>query len=160
MKRIVMLALTVFLMTAPFCVAEEPSPEVMAELEAFYKSYVDTVQKKDIDAMMKLWAPGPGILLMGTGPGERFLGEEAVREAHLSFFDESDKEEIKLTWHKANISGNTAWVANMAYITTYASNKKNEYALNWTWVLNKTDGKWLLNMQHYSNLYCNGEAGE
>jgi hypothetical protein len=107
---------------------------------------------------MSMFVDDPKTVMLGTGPGERWLGLEAIREAHLRFFDSFDSEESKATWRIAQIDGNVAWGASMRVVTDYYKNIKREFYLNISAVLVKKDGKWQISMFHFSNL--TGSDGE
>ncbi|GBC63641.1 hypothetical protein DENIS_4639 [Desulfonema ishimotonii] len=125
---------------------------VMQEIKAVMETYKKAFKARDIDGLMALWSSRPDILLMGTGPGERYMGTEEIKHAYLRFFDNFDSEEGNITWMKISDNGDTAWFSVMGHFTSYYKNVKNEFALNHTGVLEKHEGKWLFVMRHFSGL--------
>ena len=123
-----------------------------AEIRAFLTKHAQAFKARDIDGIMALWAAGPDIVLMGTGPGERYVGRKEVREAHLEFFKMFDAEDNRITWTKVGSDGNMAWIMAMAQVSSYYKNIRNEFAVNWSAVLKKQDGEWRFVTRHFSIL--------
>lgn len=145
------LIVIVALAASPCLAAESDSGEI-AEIEQMIKSHNQAYNKKDIDAVVQFYAPDA--ILMGTGPGERYEGTEEIRDAHVHFFESYDKQTSELTWHKTWVNGDVAWSMSMKQYTLYNKNVKNEFALNWSVVLEKQNGKWVFVSLHFSNLVC------
>ena len=146
------LAITLVLFFGNLPVAAEKDAVLEKEIKDFVQKYHQAFQAKDIDAIMAMYAKDA--VLMGTGPGERFVGQEEIRGAYNEYFKAFDKEESTLTWYKADNRGDVVWAAGMSHINTYFKNKKSEFALNWTLVLVKQDGTWKFVQRHISNISC------
>ncbi len=153
-RQICVYLVIVALLAVVPCSAQDTTEKLDAEMLEFIKNYRQAFQEKDIDAVMSLYAPGQQAVLMGTGPGERYEGQEEIRAAHLEYFNSYDKEESKNTWHKIWVKGDIALVAVQTYITAYAKNVKEEFAINWSGAMEKQDGKWVFLSRHISNLSC------
>lgn len=134
------------------CLAAETDTSAIAEIEQMIQSHNQAYNNKDIDAVMEFYAANA--ILMGTGPGERYEGAEEIRDAHVHFFESYDKQTSEVTWHKIWINGDVAWSMEMRQYTLYNKNVKNEFALNWSVVLEKQNGKWVFVSLHFSNLVC------
>lgn len=147
---IVCLALPLVLGTSNY--AKESLPPEEAEVRAAMEAYGKAIASKDLDACMALFDPNPETVMMGTGPGERWLGVDEIREAHANFFASFDSESSRTTWSQVQIQGNVAWGASMREVVNYHKNRKNEFFLNISAVLVKRDGKWRVSMFHFSNL--------
>ena len=132
--------------------ADEPKGGVGAEAIAAVDAYNKAIARKDLEACMAAYAPGPDVVLLGTGPGERWQGPDEIREAHVNFFSTFDKEVSEPTWRLARGSGDVAWVASMAHVTDFFKGEKNEFSLNISTVLVKKEGKWQIALCHFSNL--------
>ena len=150
--RLFLSLVVVVALAASPCLAAENDSGAMAEIEQMIKSHNQAYDNKDIDAIMEFFAPDA--ILMGTGPGERYEGTEEIREAHVHFFESYDKQTSELTWHKIWVNGDVAWCMAMKQYTLYNKNVKNEFALNWSVVLEKQNGKWVFVSLHFSNLVC------
>lgn len=150
--RLFLSLIVVVVLAASPCVAAKADSGAKAEIGQIIKTHNQAFDNKDIDAVMGFYAPDA--ILMGTGPGERYDGTDEIREAHAHFFESYDKQRSELTWHKTWINGDVAWVMAMKQYTLYNKNVKNEFALNWSVVLEKRDGKWVFVSLHFSNLVC------
>lgn len=122
------------------------------EIKDFVQNYTEAFQAKDLDTIMAMYSENA--VLLGTGPGERFLGKEEISGAYLEYFKAFDKEESTLTWYKAGSQGDVVWVSGMSHIDTYFKNQKTQFALNWSLVLVKQDGAWKFAQRHISNISC------
>lgn len=132
--------------------AQQRSSDPAAEILAVMEAYREAVSNKDIDRCMAAWGSGDDIVMLGTGPGERWLGREEIRDAHLHFFAGFDKESSESTWRMARVSGDVAWGASMVHAENYLKNEKNEFFLNISIVLERQQGQWRIVMFHHSNL--------
>ena len=147
--RIVLVGLLLCLVPSLGTAGEEMSPEA-EEVAATLNRLNKASDEKDIDGVMALVAPDA--VFMGTGPGERWEGEEVIREAYGQFFASSDKEVAELTWRKVGVHGDIAWAAGMLNVTSYLRNYKKQFPLNVSVVLVKQDdGVWRIVQYHHSN---------
>lgn len=146
------LAIMLVIFWGSLSIAAEKDAVLEKEIKDFVQKYQRAFQEKDIDAIMAMYATDA--VLIGTGPGERFVGEEEIRGAYHEYFKAFDREEYTLTWHKAGTLGDVVWAAGMSHINSYFKNKKREFALNWTLVLVKQDGTWKFVQRHISNISC------
>ena len=153
MKKVrVTLALMLIVFWGSLAVAAEKDAGPEKEIMEFVQKYQQAFQKKDVDGVMAMYAKDA--VMMGTGPGERYVGPEEIRNAYVEYFKTSDKEEYTLTWHKADKHGDVLWVAGMTHVSAYLKNKKSEFGINWTLVLSKQDGAWKFVQHHISNISC------
>jgi uncharacterized protein (TIGR02246 family) len=137
--------------TAPKATPMDATTGPQAEVQAAIAAYARAISEKDIDACLAAYAPGTNSLMLGTGPGERWVGPEEMRTAHEQFFKDFDTESSKPTWRMVQVSGDVAWVAGMSEVVDYDKNVKNEFFLNISAVLQKIDGKWKIVQFHFSN---------
>jgi uncharacterized protein (TIGR02246 family) len=143
-----------FCLTATAAVAEEPLSGAEAEVVDAMQTYSKAVRGKDIDTVMAIFAPADDAVALGTGPGERWIGEEAIRMAHLQFFETFEKESGETTWRHIRVEGDMAWGSSMSHSVNYYANVKNEFSLNNSFVLKKYEGEWRIVLLHFSNLSC------
>jgi uncharacterized protein (TIGR02246 family) len=159
MARRLALGSVVVVMIAAFLVAEqtpaaapaEAGSGVQAEVHAVVAAYSQAIAEKKLDACVAAYG-GPEGVMLGTGPGERWVGEDEIRIAHQEFFRLFDTETSKPTWRVIRVNGEVAWIAGMSEITDYLKNVKKEFFLNFSAVLEKRDGKWKIVLFHFSNL--------
>ncbi len=84
-----------------------------AEIKALIEQHFKFFNANDLKGIMDSYAADPNIVLMGTGPGEVYLGEEAIGGAYDKFFDRFDPNSLsfKYDWITIGLKGNAAWVA-------------------------------------------------
>ena len=140
-------------LTAQICRAQD-NTAAAAELGALLNQHDDAANQKNLDALMALYADGNSTVLMGTGPGERFEGKDAIREAWEQIIKDYDtgSQTRECYWRTGGINGNMAWLAAMCRFADTAKKKKREYELNVSAVFEKQGGKWLIRAMHYSNV--------
>ena len=124
---------------------------VEMQIKALMDSHARALDKKDISAMMALWATGDSPAMMGDMPGERWVGTEAIRQAYLDFFKTFDSEIVTYPWATIGSDGDIAWFMAMCRVVSYLEDEKAEFPITWSAVLKKTDGHWLLVTSHFSS---------
>jgi uncharacterized protein (TIGR02246 family) len=132
--------------------AEAPDTDKEA-IRAMLGKHDAALNAHDVEGLLKLYADGEGIAVMGTAPGEFWQGRAAVKELyqHLSDFEKGSlKHECAPAF--SGIAGDTAWAATSCKMTDTVQGKPREYGLNVSIVLSKQGQEWRLRSMHYSNL--------
>ncbi len=134
--------------------AQTPVPAPVAEIIALLDKHDQAVNDKDLDALMALYAPGDTTVLMGTGPGERWVGKDEISDAYKHFFQDYDKgsHTRDCFWKTGASKGDVAWLSAICKMSDSKKGKKREYGLNVSAVLERQDGTWLIRSMHFSNL--------
>ena len=154
-RRLFVLFSLCCLIVTPFAVmAEEPAPEVDSAIMEMIAMHDKALSEHNLDGVMSTYSKTHPIILMGTGPGERWTGEEEIADAYSHFFMDFDQGTLstECTWHSISVQGDLAWIMAMCNFTDYMKNVKREYAVNISAVLEKTDNSWYFATFHYSNL--------
>ena len=133
---------------------QDQSDKDVAEIKAMIAKHDQALNEKDMDAVMDLFAPGDGTVMMGTGPGEKWVGQAEIKDAYTHFFGDFDKGTLahECFWKAGEANGDMAWAAAMCKMTDSMKGKKREYGLNVSAAFVRQDGKWLFRMMHFSNL--------
>ena len=134
--------------------AENASPEVDSAIMEMLSIHDKSLSEHNLEGVMSTYSSTHPIVLMGTGPGERWVGEEEIADAYSHFFMDYDQSTLstECTWHTLNMQGELAWLMAMCNFTDYYKNIKREYAVNISAVLEKTEDKWYFATFHFSNL--------
>jgi len=153
MIRSVILALVLMLIAAP-CLAQTIDSQVRDEIRETLKKHDKALNEQDMAGVMATYAPGENTVLLGTGPGERWVGAAEIESAYTEFFKDYDPNtvDINCTWSSAGAKGEVAWLVAMCQITDFLKNQQREFALNISAVLEKLEGQWRFRMFHFSNL--------
>jgi ketosteroid isomerase-like protein len=121
-------------------------------IRAALERYEHAVSAKDLETCMELFSQEMEPVVIGTGPGERWVGREEIMDAHRHFLSSFDSERSHRTWATGNARGDVAWGAGMFEVTQYLKNVKNEFFLNLTMVFVKEGEEWRVVLLHFSNL--------
>jgi uncharacterized protein (TIGR02246 family) len=128
------------------------SPDEAAAVTKTIQTYQQAVAARDLDSIMSVWSTDPKIVMMGTGPGERWVGPADIKAAHRMILESFRKETYRPKWRSVSVMSDVAWAAGESVITDRRGGKPVPYWLNWTAVLEKQNGNWRMRQFHYSNL--------
>jgi ketosteroid isomerase-like protein len=153
MRSIAVLLLT-FVAGMTSSLAQEADTKAVVEIKGMLEKHDKAFNEQNLAAIMETFAPGPKTVVLGTGPGERWVGKEEIDAAYKEMFKDFDPGSMTATctWKVGDVMGNLAWLMAMCQLTDYLKNVKREYGLNISAVLEKMDGKWYFRAMHFSNL--------
>jgi ketosteroid isomerase-like protein len=136
------------------CLAQQRDTKVNADVKALLEQHNKAFSAHDIKGVMEMYASSPDVVLMGTGPGEVYVGDEAIGGAYDQFFNRFDANTLtfQYDWGSAASRGNFAWFAVSTTIEGTLKNEKKERVLNMSGTLEKVKGKWRLVHMHFSRL--------
>lgn len=134
--------------------AKDDASSIDPELHALLTKYHTALTNQDLAAVVSTYAPGSDTVLLGTGPGERWLGQQEIKDAYEHFFADYDRGTLTIDCSSkaSGIKGNLAWLAAVCDFTDSLKGKKREYGVNLTAVAEKQDSAWRFRTFHFSNL--------
>lgn len=135
-------------------VVQAQQSEEVNQLADLLNQHDEALNKKDLTALMNLYADGSNTVVMGTGPGERYQGKDQIRNAfeHIVKDFDTGSQTRDCYWKTGGINGNMAWVSAMCKMGDARNKKKRSFELNVSAVFEKISEKWLLRSMHYSNV--------
>lgn len=147
------LLVTVLVVAVPRSSAQR-KPVVSADILDLLKSHDEAMSRQDLSALLGLYSPDPKTVMLGTGPGEKYQGLEDIKAAYTEMFKDFDKGTMSHScyWKDGKSSASMAWGAAMCKMSDAKGDKKREYELNVSAVVEKIGGKWRFVMLHFSNL--------
>jgi ketosteroid isomerase-like protein len=154
LKRGLMLALLFcFALVSP-CLAEQGDSKIMAAVKTVMEQHNKAFIAQDLKGVMTLYASDPNTFLMGTGPGEAYVGDEAIGGAYDQLFTRFEANTLsnKYDWIAAGSKGNHAWFAVTITMEATLNKEKWERAFNISGTLLKEKGKWRILTMHFSRL--------
>jgi ketosteroid isomerase-like protein len=154
LKKGLMFALLLcFALVSP-CLAKQGDSKLMAEVKTLMEQHDKAFNAQDLKGVMTLYSSDPSIVLMGTGPGEAYVGEEGIAGAYNQFFSrvKADTLSFKYDWIAAGSKGNIAWFAVTITISGTVNNEQKERTFNVSGTLLKEKGKWQILSMHLSRL--------
>jgi len=151
-RGLMIVALAVWMGMTP-CLAQEANPQV-AEIRSVLQKHDAALAAHNMDALMATFASGPNTVLMGTGPGEFWVGKEAIIATYQQLFADYDPGSLttECPWHTGDVQGNMAWLMGSCVFADSLKGKKRQYLLNISLVLEKQEGQWRIRTFHFSNL--------
>jgi hypothetical protein len=131
--------------------AEELS-DVEKAIKAAADNYLEAFANRDLEGCLAAFAKGKKTILMGTGPGERWVGAKEIGMAHKEMFKVSEKETFERKWSLVSARARIAWTASETIITNVVNGEERKFAINSSavWVLR--NDKWQIALMHVSNL--------
>ena len=147
-------ALVVLFALVSSALAQQASVPGESSVAALPRKHDEAMKEKNLDAIMALYAPGDKTVMIGTGPGERWVGKDEIRNAYLEFFKDFDKGSLARTceWTSGEVRKDTAWGAAMCTMTDSLKDRKRTYDLNVSAVAANQGGQWPFRSLHFSNL--------
>jgi len=141
--------------TATNASSSKPDPKVVDELKDLLALHDKALNDKSVEDVLKTFATDANTVVLGTGAGERFVGQEAIKEAYSEMFKDYDAGTLKVTcdWKTggADPAGVTAWLAATCPATDSFKGVKREYSLNVSAAAVKGADGWHFAMLHMSN---------
>jgi uncharacterized protein (TIGR02246 family) len=134
--------------------AQQAAPAADTGVVALLRKHDEAMKRQDIDAIMALFAPGEKTVMIGTGPGERWVGKDEIRSAYVEFFKDFDKGSLTRTceWTTGEVRKETAWGVAMCSMSDSLKDRKRDYELNVSAVAASQRGQWVFRSLHFSNL--------
>ena len=121
-----------------------------AEVKAVLKKSFEAYAKKDLDEMMKVYAPDADLIVIGSGMDDKCVGLAQLRERFKRDFDYFEL--VLPTFKSVSVSatGDIAWFASDVAVQTKTRDKEMNFSARLTGVLEKRDGNWLIVQSHLS----------
>ena len=130
-------------------------PKVVEELKELLARHDKALSDKNLNGVMGTFSTDANTVLLGTGQGERWAGQEAIKQAYTEIFEEFDAGtlETNCDWKTsgADQSGTMAWLAATCLAKDSMKGDKREYVLNITATVVKKDIGWRFVMLHMSS---------
>ena len=151
MRTCLLIVMVVCLAAVNVGYAAEPSDTEKA-ITAAAQEYLEAFAARDVEGCLAAFAPGKKTVLMGTGPGERWVGAKEIGMAHKEMFKVSEKETFERKWSLVSARARIAWTASETIITNVVNGEERKFAINSSavWVLR--NDKWQIALMHVSNL--------
>ena len=135
--------------------AGRDDPKVVEEVKAVLQKHDKALNDKDLNALLATFSQGPQTVVLGTGDGERYVGQQAIREAYTEILKDYDSGTLTTDceWKTGGVdaAGTTAWVAATCKAQDSLKNVKRDYVLNVSGALKKEGDGWRFVMLHMSN---------
>lgn len=134
--------------------AEQTEPVAIAAMQTMLQQHDSALNAKDLTAILATYSDNPKTVLLGTGPGEAWVGKEQIAQAYQHFLADFDAGTLNTDcgWKVFDVQGDSAWLTAMCHVTDALKDAKREYALNVSATLVKEGEQWRFRAFHFSNL--------
>jgi uncharacterized protein (TIGR02246 family) len=131
--------------------AGEQNPEV-AKIRALLKSHDEAMTNHDLDGVMKCLTEKAA--LMGTGPGEFWVGPEEIKIAYEHFFETFDKgaQHFQYQFNIGGVGTDMGWLMASGNVTAKKDGKEFTFPLNISLTVAKKSEEWRIAAMHFSTL--------
>lgn len=125
-------------------------PAVEKEVKGVLDAYAAAFEKKDVNAIMALISPDSAAVFIDSDAALPFSGLDKIKEIYTRDF--SQMESGTLTYNATSIGskGDVAWFATGVNATVVIDKEKSTVPAQWSGVLEKRGGKWLIVQSHFS----------
>ena len=154
-KKGLMIALiSCFALVSPSLANKQGAVDAKTVAKTVMEQHNKAFNEHDLKSIMTLYSQDPDTVLMGTGPGETYLGEEGISGAYNQFFNKfkADTLSFKYDWIAAGSKGDMAWFAVTTTMTAAVNTEQKEIAFNMSGLLQKQKSKWRIVSLHFSRL--------
>jgi uncharacterized protein (TIGR02246 family) len=154
MRTSAWLAVALVIAVTSTALAQSASPPSNTGVAALLQKHDEAMNQHNLEAVMALFAPGDKTVMIGTGPGERWVGKDEIRAAYIEFFKDYEKGSLTRTceWTTGEVKKEMAWGAAMCTMTDALKDRKRAFDLNVSAVAANQGGQWLFRSLHFSNL--------
>lgn len=133
--------------------AEADQPTIDA-IKMLWQNQHKAFDAHDIDGVLATYANSEDIMLMGTGPGEHWVGKEQIKNAYSHFIEGFDAHtmEVQCGESSGSTQGDVLWLTGVCHFTDKLKEQKRQYVLNISAVLIKQADTWRFHTMHFSHL--------
>ena len=153
MKRFLVCSIALAAVALPSAVAAHASKiDNRAAIQALEDRFAAAVRAKDLDAIMKVYAPGSDLFVFDVVPPRQYVGADAYRKDWKGFLD-TFKGPVKFTLSDLSIdaAGKMAYSHSAQHITgTDTKGKAVDFIARVTDVYRKMGGDWRIVHEHVS----------
>jgi ketosteroid isomerase-like protein len=136
--------------------AAKADPNAVENAKAMLQKHDQALNDKNLDALMSTFSTDPKAVMLGTGEGERYVGQQTIRAAYTEITKDYDAGTLATNcdWKAGGMdeAGTTAWVAATCSCEDSLKGVKRKYVLNVSGALEKEGNDWRFVMLHMSNV--------
>ena len=131
--------------------AAEPNPEV-TKIRALLKAHDEAMTNHDLGGVMKSLTENAAI--MGTGPGEFWVGPEEIKIAYEHFFETFEKgaQHFEYQFRIGGVGADMGWLMASGTVTAKKDGKEFAFPLNISLTVAKKSEEWRIAAMHFSTL--------
>jgi len=112
--------------------------------------FAEAFAKRDLDALVALFAQRRDVVYVGTGADERRVGIDQIQEQLRRDLDQSESLLFRFDWVRASSAGPVSWTAAEGYLQAELGGRELDVPVRFTGVLEFIGGDWRLVQAHLS----------
>ena len=130
---------------------KEANPEV-EKIRALLKAHDEAFTNHDLKGVMATLTEKAAI--MGTGPGEIWVGPDEIKVAYEHFFEGFDKgeQEFEYQFKIGGVTADMGWLMASGNVTGKKDGKDLAFPMNISLTVAKDAGAWRIAAMHFSTL--------
>lgn len=157
MKKWAVAALTVatgITLGATQVAAGEPGEAVKEAIKALWQDQHKAFDAHDLDGVLATYADSDDIMLMGTGPGEHWVGQAEIKDAYAHFMKNFDPRtmEVECGEGAGSAQGDVVWLTAVCQFTDKQQDQTRQFVANLSAVVLKQGDGWRFHTMHFSHL--------
>ena len=123
-------------------------------LRMLWQSQDKALDGHDLDGVMATFADSDDIMLMGTGPGEHWVGKAEISDAYSNIMKnfEANTLETKCTEGAGSSMGDVVWFTAVCTISRTSEGNDVDVVMNVSAVIVKQGEDWRFHTMHFSHL--------
>ena len=135
-------------------------PKTEAAVMNVMKQFVEAFAKRDLDALLALYAPDPDVVVIGTGADEKRIGRAEIKALFERDLAQLEDASVRFGWHSVSAAGSVAWVAADVILHVKTSGWQISFQARSTAVLEQRGDRWLIVQFHGSMPAAGQKVGE
>lgn len=126
--------------------------EQIEEVKTLLKAHDQAFTNHDLDGVLACYVAGPRTVVMGTGPGELWVGKEEISQMYQQMFKDFDKgkQNFNYYWRQGGVNGRTAWLNAMGDVKLTKDGEEKTFALNASCIIVRAGKSWKFVNFHFS----------
>jgi len=142
--------------------ADQPTDDALKDaVKALWQDQHKALDAHDLDGVMATFADSDDIMLMGTGPGEHWVGKDEVKDAYTHFMENFDANtmEVQCGEGAGTSRGDVLWLTGVCQFSDKQKDQTRQYVMNVSAVVVKQGDAWRFHTMHFSHL-IGGDGGQ
>ncbi|QQO53391.1 MAG: SnoaL-like domain-containing protein [Thiohalocapsa sp. PB-PSB1] len=123
-------------------------------IKTLWQQQHKALDQHNVDAVLATYTDSDDIMLMGTGPGEHWVGQAEVKDAYTHFLDGFDANTMQVTCGDGSGSsrGEVVWLTGVCSFNDKKGGEERKFVTNISAVLVKRGDDWRFHTMHFSHL--------
>ena len=135
-------------------------PKTEAAVMTVMNQSIEAFAKRDLDALLALYAPDPDLVVIGTGGDEKRVGLAEVKALFERDFAQFENAFLRFGWHTVSAAGSVAWVSADLILRANTGGREIKLQVRLTNVLERQGDRWIIVQEHASLPATGQKAGE